>query len=452
MNQRDALAIEVKIERMGQNGQGVAYLPDGRIFFVDKTLPGETVQARIDEVKSRYARGTLEKVIVPSPERIDSACPDFEQCGGCAFQHWDYEAELRYKENRVRESLRRIGKFTNAPVHSIIGAPSMSHYRNKGQFPWGHQRNRPILGLYQSRSHQLVELTGCLIQDPSISQMLQDLPELVKHYGLSVYDEGTGQGTLRHTLFRTSKWSSDMLVLFVVTSKDPRLTQAAQDLLQHHPKIRGVGVNVNTSRTNRILGDKTELLAGSPIITDRILGMSFHVSFESFFQVNPEQVGTLYRTALGYLPEHAHSVWDLYAGVGTLASLISPFADSVYAIEANRQATRDATQNLALNRITNTHIISATVEDAVTQGLLPRPQVVVMDPPRKGVDTGVLNTLMQWAPHRIIYVSCNPDTLARDAEILHAEYDVKSITPIDMFPRTDHVESVSLFVRKDVAP
>lgn len=180
--------------------------------------------------------------------------------------------------------------------------------------------------------------------------------------------------------------------------------------------------------------------------------MSFHVSFESFFQVNPEQVGTLYRTALGYLPEHAHSVWDLYAGVGTLASLISPFADSVYAIEANRQATRDATQNLALNRITNTHIISATVEDAVTQGLLPRPQVVVMDPPRKGVDTGVLNTLMQWAPHRIIYVSCNPDTLARDAEILHAEYDVKSITPIDMFPRTDHVESVSLFVRKDVAP
>ncbi len=452
MEKEKAQVVDVKIERMGQMGQGVGYLPDGRIFFVDKTLPGESVHARIDQVKSRYARGTLAKVLEPSFERINSACPYFQQCGGCAFHHWQYSAELRYKENWVREAFRRIGKFTNPPVRPIIGAPATSHYRNKGQFPWGYQDHRPVLGLYQSRSHELVALTSCLIQDPAVSQMLQVLPQLAEHYGLSVYNEKDGTGLLRHVLIRTSKWNSDMLILFVTTSTDPRLTQVASDLIQRYPKVRGVGINVNTERTNRILGTHTKLLAGSPTITDKILGMSFYASFESFFQVNPEQVGTLYQTALQQLSGHAETIWDLYAGVGTLASLFAPHADSVYAIEANPQATQDAVQNLALNGITNAYIITSTAENWVAGGRLPPPQVVVMDPPRKGVDGKVLEALRELNPQRIIYISCNPDTLARDAAILGETYDVSSITPIDMFPRTDHVEAVTLFVRKRVTP
>ena len=438
--------VDVQIERMGQNGQGIAYLPDGRVFFVDRALPGELVRARVSQLKSRYARGTLEQVLKPSPQRIDSLCPYFHQCGGCSFQHWEYAEELQYKENWIRESLRRIGKINNPPLRPIIPAPSASYYRNKGQFPWGYRGDHPVLGLYQFRSHELVELTSCLIQDPAMSQMLEILPRLAADYGLSVYDENSGKGILRHVLLRTSKWSSDMLVLFVVTSEDPRLARLALDLIKRYPWVRGVGINLNPDQTNRILGTHTKILAGIPIITDKILGMSFHVSFESFFQVNPEQVGLLYQTALRHLPEYVDTAWDLYAGVGTLASLISPHAGSVYAVEANIQATRDAVQNFALNGIKNAHIITTPVEDTI-ESELPSPQVVVMDPPRKGVDTKVLTVLMQMGPERIIYISCNPDTLARDVALLQDVYDIKSITPIDMFPRTDHVESVVLMTK-----
>lgn len=445
---QSAHLVEVTIERMGRNGQGIAYLPDGRIFFVDGALPGERVLAKIAQVTSPYARGTLTRVLQPSPARIAPACPHFDRCGGCAFHHWNYEQELRYKENWVIEALKRIGKVSDPPVSAIIAAPSPDQYRNKGQFPWGSTDGRLVLGLFQSRSHQLVELDRCLIQDPSISHMLENLPRVLTPYDVSVYDEGTGKGILRHVLLRTSRWSREMLVLFVVSSKDSRLPKIARDLVRQYPYIRGVGVNVNRERTNRILGSQTEVLAGSATIIDKILDMSFYVSFESFFQVNPEQVGALYQVALDHVPQHAAVIWDLYAGVGTLAGLMSRRAQDVYAIEINQQAAQNAEQNFALNALSNARVIASSVEDAVVNARLPKPDVVVMDPPRKGVDADVLSMLRKWAPRRIIYISCNPDTLARDVARLNPVYELQRVTPVDMFPRTDHVESVSLLVLK----
>ncbi|SMC05533.1 23S rRNA (uracil1939-C5)-methyltransferase [Sulfobacillus thermosulfidooxidans DSM 9293] len=440
--------IEVQIDRMGQNGQGIAYLPDGRIFFVDGALPGERVRAQLTQVKSQYARGTLNQVLQASPSRIESGCSYFEQCGGCAFQHWDYQQELQYKENWVRQALKRIGKVDAPPVEQIVAAPSADHYRNKGQFPWGYVDGKLRLGLYQSRSHELVPLDNCLIQDQAISKMLEDLPRLVAPYRLSAYDESTGKGLLRHVLIRTSKWSHDMLVLFVVTKQEPRLKNIAEELRRQYPHIAGVGININAERTNRILGTHTELLAGTSTIIDKILDMSFYVSFESFFQVNPEQVSTLYQLALKHVPENAKIVWDLYAGVGTLATLMSPKSQAVYAIEINPQAAADAKKNFALNHLSNVSIIAAPVEEIATRHQLPNPEIVVMDPPRKGVDASVLQTLKQLAPERIIYVSCNPDTLARDIALLRPDYELQSVTPVDMFPRTDHVESCSLLIKK----
>ncbi|PSR37569.1 MAG: 23S rRNA (uracil(1939)-C(5))-methyltransferase RlmD [Sulfobacillus thermosulfidooxidans] len=444
MSARLEESYTVRIERMGQSGQGVAYLPDGRIFFVDDALPGELVRAQVTQVKPRYAKGRIETILEPSSSRITPVCSYAEQCGGCSFQHWDYRAETEYKQEWVRQALKRIAKIPEPPLFPIVPATGPDHYRNKGQFPWGQQGQQLSLGLYARGSHQLVELASCLIQDEGINRVLRRAPELARPYHFTAYQETTGQGLLRHLLIRSARATKDLLVLIVATAFDPNLSAYARDLMADNAHIKGVGLNINTERTNRILGPSTRLLHGQSTIIDQILGLSFHVSFESFFQVNPEQVERLYRLALDNIPESTGVLWDLYAGVGTLASLASARAQKVYAIELNSAAASDARKNFALNGLHNIQMITGRVEDVIDENVLRKPDVVLMDPPRKGVDSHVLSRLKRLHPSRIVYISCNPDTLARDVQLLSPEYRLTAVTPVDMFPRTDHVEAVAV--------
>ncbi len=441
--------FDVSIARMGQFGQGVAYLPDGRILFVEGALPEERVQALVTAEKSRYAVGRILEIAEPSAQRIASLCPFSEDCGGCSFQHWNYPEELRYKENWVRQALVRIGKLPNPPVHAIMAAASPLEYRNKGQFPWSEVHGLLQLGLYARGSHHLIPLDHCIIENAQINEVLKGAPPLARARNLTAYDEATGQGVLRHLLIRSSLLTSEVLVLIVAARGDAGLQGLARDLMDCCPQVKGVGVSINAERTNRILGKSCELLAGRSTIIDSILDMSFQMSFESFFQVNPLQVSTLYRLALEQVPEGTRTLWDLYSGVGTLSSLVSRKARDVYAIEVNAAASRDALDNYALNHLHNVHALVGRVEDVVDHGGLPVPDVVLMDPPRKGVESSVVDKLLSLKPPMIIYISCNPDTLARDIARLNPRYRLQSVTPVDMFPRTDHVESVSVLTRRD---
>ena len=442
-----ANSIIVHIDRMGQHGEGVARDNEGRVIFVAGALPGEDVEASITEVRKNFSRARVMNRLHSSPARVVPRCPIFDQCGGCAFQHWEYREELAYKEDRVRQALLRIAEIPNPPVDPIVGMADPYGYRNKGQFPWGGTPGQAILGLYARGTHRVVAAEQCDIQDANINSVLDQIKNMVNELALPPYDEVTGNGILRHVLLRSSRREQRILALLVVTHWDHRLQQLADMMVAKLPQLAGVGVNFNTVRKNRVLGAETRLLAGQPSIHEDILGKSFVVSFESFFQVNPVQVETLYRLAIGAIPHHTRVVWDLYAGVGTLAILASQHADQVKALEVNPQAVRDANANIAENGVTNVAMVLGQAENVIPQWAAhdqEMPGAVILDPPRSGVLPEVINVLKTAYVNRLIYVSCNPDTLARDIGLLKPQYQLTRVTPVDMFPRTDHVEAVAI--------
>ncbi len=444
--------VLLQVQRMGQFGEGVGHDADGRVVFVSGALPGENVQARITEVRKNFSRATTQKVLRPTINRIVPRCPIFEQCGGCAFQHWDYGQELAYKEDRVRQAFIRIAHVDHPPVEPIVGADDPYGYRNKGQFPWGGQSGHTYLGLFARGTHEVIATEKCDIQDSLVNEVLAKAPPVANTLGIEPYHEGSGQGILRHLLVRISRREQKSLVLIVVHHWDDRLFDMAHQLLQDIPSLRGVGVNINADRTNRVLGNETRLLAGEDTLVDEILGKSFILSFESFFQVNPLQVGRLYSLALQHIPQGSPEVWDLYAGVGTLAILASDRAKVVKALEINQRAVEDGKRNIAMNHVQNVAIMAGRVEEVigrwVKQGKTP-PSSVIMDPPRAGLLPQVIESLRSLGASRLIYVSCNPDTLARDVALLKPLYRLEHVAPVDMFPRTDHVEAVAAMVAEN---
>lgn len=441
--------LETTVERMGQKGEGVATFPDGRLLFVPGALPGENIVVTVTEIRKNFGRGRLQKIEKPSSFRRAAPCPVFSQCGGCVFQHWDYREELHYKETWIRESLRRIGHIENPPVEPIRGASHPQAYRNKGQFPWGGQAGNVHLGLYRTRSHQLVGIDACAIQRPEVNEVLAQAPAIVNAFAWAPYDELTHQGLLRHLVIRSSQATHQVLLLIVATRDDPQSSAVAQRFMTLS-NVAGVGLNINSARTNRILGDKTRTLAGRDRIPEQILGLTFDMSFTSFFQVNPEQVETLYQLALDACGNHPGTVWDLYAGVGTLAALVAQNADAVTALEINPDAIGDARANFARNHLDNVTIYEGAAEDLVPKWVQAgkRADVVMVDPPRSGMQIEVVRALLSARPSKIVYVSCNPDTLARDVALLEDVYQLTRVTPVDMFPWTDHVESCAVLIRR----
>lgn len=437
----------LRVDRMGRNGEGVATLESGLRLFVAGALPGETVRALVTETHAHYAKARVQAVLIPAQSRRRPPCPVYAACGGCALQHWDYAAELAYKAARLRDALERIGGLKDVPVEPIQGASAPYGYRFKGSFPWGGAPGRLTLGLYARGTHTVVPVEVCRIQDPLVNAILGPARTIADRLRLEPYDEVRRTGLLRHLVVRASHHERRVAVTVVATHPDPRLTVFAEDLLRAVPAVKGVAGNWNPLPGNRILGPATEPLAGDPRLVEKILDATFVIEPDAFFQVNVAQAERLFRAAVDAAGAPAEA-WDLYAGVGVLAVLLARAGHRVTAVEDVQAAADAARRNAERNGVT-VSVAAERVERFLAGNDRPRPTLVVVDPPRHGLPPVVSEALGALAPERLLYISCAPETLARDIRILSARYRIVRVLPVDFFPRTDHVESLTVLERLD---
>ncbi|WP_371381200.1 23S rRNA (uracil(1939)-C(5))-methyltransferase RlmD [Sporomusa aerivorans] len=445
-------AYTIEITGLGHSGEGVGRYQDFTVF-VPGALPGETVTAEITTVKKTYAVGALTTVRIPSPYRIVPECGIYDRCGGCQLQHLKYEEQLQAKRRQVVDAVTRIGKLPDVVIHPTLGAGNPWYYRNKMQFPVGSQQGNVVIGCFSQGSHDIVDTDNCLIQHQSNNAIVRELRAIIAELGITPYDEQTGQGVIRHVLGRVGTATGEiMVVLVTATDRLPKREALIERLKAKVSGLVSIVQNINSKKTNIIMGDKTVTLWGRDTITDKLGEFSFNISARSFFQVNTVQAEVLYNQAVQYAGlTGSETVIDAYCGTGTITLFLARHAARVYGIEIIEQAIRDARQNAVNNQVDNAEFI---VGDAVEvmprlykQGI--RPDVVVVDPPRAGCEQKVLETFARMEPKRIVYVSCNPASLARDLAVLSGlGYEAGEIQPVDMFPMTYHVESVALIVRK----
>jgi len=448
---RPGQSIQVQIHGLGHNGEGVGR-HGGLTIFLPGGAPGDLLEARVVEVKKNYARAEVVTVVRPSPDRVQPPCPVVGECGGCQLQHIDYPAQLRIKRQQVVDALERLGRLQGVPVHSTLGMGNPWLYRNKAQFPVGLARGRLVAGFFAAGSHRIVDIDHCEIQHPLGNQIMREVKDLAQHLGVPIYDERTHRGVLRHILARVGRGTGQAMAVLVTNGSEfPAGKKLATALMERVPALVGVAQNINPAQTNVVLGRKTRLLAGREFITDYIGDLEFAISPVSFFQVNPEQTEVLYGKALEYAGlTGSETVIDLYCGIGTISLFLARQAKTVIGIEVVPKAVEDARVNAERNRISNARFIcaDAAVElpRLVAQGT--RADVIVVDPPRKGCDEPVLRAMEATGAKRIVYVSCNPSTLARDLGLLATMgYQTVEVQPVDMFPQTAHVECVAVLVR-----
>ena len=446
--------LQIKIEAMGNAGEGIGKI-DGYPLFVKDALPGDLAEVRVTKVKKTYAFARLERVLEASPERTEPRCPLHRRCGGCQIQALSYEKQLEYKEQKVREDLIRIGGFADPPVFPVLGMDEPYHYRNKAQFPFGRNREgRIVTGFYAGRTHTIVPGTECAIGVPENKQILELILDFMEKHGIAPYDETTGKGLLRHALIRKGFATGELMVCLVINGRSFPHVEELADRLFEIPGMTSFSLNVNQKNTNVILGEEVIPVRGQTYITDRIGGVSYQISPLSFYQVNPVQTEKLYRTALEYAGlTGGETVWELYCGIGTISLFLARGAGQVYGVEVVPQAVEDARRNADLNGITNVEFYLGKAEEVLPEkyekdGI--RADVIVVDPPRKGCDSACLETMLRMEPERIVYVSCDPATLARDLKILCADgrYELSKVQPVDMFPHTAGIENVAQLFRK----
>lgn len=436
------------IEGYASDGAGVARL-DGRVVFVSGGIRGETCRVFIDKVGRSATWGHVVQVETPSPVRRAPDCPHFAVCGGCALRHMSYAEELHLKRARVEEALHRIGGL-DLGVEAIHAAPHPERYRNKVQFPVG---PGPHIGFYRKRTHWVEDVADCLLQGEAAARLRGAVKDWMTRYGVSVYDEGTGQGLLRHVYVRTSRTGQSLCCLLVNGRKLPREDALVQALRAAEPGLTGVVLGVNQRRDNVILGEDYRVLWGEDALRDTLCGLSFQLSVPSFYQVNPEQAEVLYRRALEFAGLNGtQTVLDLYCGIGAISLVLARQAGRVYGVEVVPQAVEDARENAARNGIDNVEFFCADAGAAAARlkaaGV--RPQVICVDPPRKGLAPEVPEILAGLAPERIVYVSCDPGTLARDLKCFaQLGYPALRAEAVDMFPRTSHIECVVKLCRAE---
>jgi len=462
--------LEVEITDIGNDGEGIGRY-DGYTLFVKDAVIGDFVQARVTKPKKNYAYARLEKVLTPSPFRVEAPCPIHRQCGGCQIQALSYEKQLEFKQNKVRGNLIRLGSFAPEEVDSvmepIVGMEKAFRYRNKAQYPIGADKDGdPVAGFYAGRTHQIIPNTDCLLGDEKNREILQVILSYMKDNHVPAYDEMTGKGLVRHVLIRTGRDSGEIMVCLVINGKKLPAVQALLDGLSAIDGMTSVSYSINTENTNVIMGKVIVNLWGKEHITDSIRiyrpgltefdgrKVTFGISPLSFYQVNPEQTEKLYSLALEYAGlTGKENVWDLYCGIGTISLFLAGDAKQVYGVEIVPQAIEDAKKNAALNGITNAEFFVGKAEEVLPEFYngaelseeLRHPDVIVVDPPRKGCDEQCLATMLQMAPERIVYVSCDSATLARDLRILcDGGYELKRVRPVDQFGHTVHVETVCL--------
>ncbi len=444
--------IPLTITGMTAEGNGVGHAEDGMAVFVPFTAVGDTLSCHILKVQSRCAFGKIDALTEPSPHRVETVdCPVFGKCGGCAFRHVTYEAECAYKWQRVADAVKRIGGLDITP-EPLVACDSPDRYRNKGQYPVVAGEHRPLIGLYAARSHRVVEQHDCLLQPENFKIVLDAVGKWAQKANVAPYDETTGRGLLRHVYIREGFASGELMVCLVCTSGKVPQPQLLIDMLREAvPSLTSLMVNINKRDTNVVLGDESFPLYGPLYIIDRLCGLNFRLSPLSFYQVNAPQAERLYGLAKEAAALTGEEVLlDLYCGTGTIGLSMANHVKQLIGVEITPEAVEDAKQNAVDNGIENARFINADAAKAALQlekeGI--RPDVVVLDPPRKGCDSALIETVVRMAPDRVVYVSCDPATLARDLKLFATlGYQTQRITPVDMFPRTHHVESVARLVR-----
>ncbi|MCD8916074.1 23S rRNA (uracil(1939)-C(5))-methyltransferase RlmD [Staphylococcus simulans] len=433
-------------------GHGVVKI-DRYPVFVPKALTGEEIEFKLIKVNKNFAIGKLLEIFTESKDRVEPPCVYYDKCGGCQLQHLDYQAQLEMKRNQVVNLFHRKGKFTSTPINETIGMMNPWNYRNKSQIPVGQNNDdAPIMGFYRQRSHDIIDMEECLIQDSIQNQLMRMIRALLTEHNVSIYDEKRKEGLLRHVIIRVGYTSREVMVVFVTNGKKFKQAKAMiKQMVEAVPNIKSVIQNINETHSNVIMGKKSKTLYGKDEITDELDSVEFEISDQSFYQINASQTVKLYNNALEYAGlTGEETVLDTYCGIGTIGLYMAEQAKHVYGVEVVPAAIEDAKKNAKLNGYDNTTFVCGKAESVIMdwkqQGI--QPDVVMVDPPRKGCDEQFLRTLLELNPKRIVYISCNPSTQQRDAHILAEGYELKEITPVDMFPQTTHIETVALFERK----
>ncbi len=486
--------VTVTIEDMGNEGEGIGKV-NGFTLFVKDAVLGDTVEARIVKNKKNYAYARLEKVVTPSPFRVTPACAYHRQCGGCQLQALSYQKQLEFKQKKIRDNLIRIGGFSpeyiDAKMEPVIGMEEPFHYRNKAQYPVGTDREGNVItGFYAGRTHSIIANTDCCLGASKNKDILEIILDYMRTCHVSAYNEITGEGLIRHILIRTGFTSKEIMVCLVINrnrtgspkgNKNREYLPRQNELIQRLAEIENmtsVSVSINTERNNVIMGKEIHTLWGSPVISDTIhvrdmqkegypftgKELTFHISPLSFYQVNPVQTEKLYSLALEYAGlTGRETVWDLYCGIGTISLFLASNAKKVYGVEVVLQAVEDARENAKRNGICNAQFFLGKAEEVLPEFYekagkdfdsaadMLHPDVIVVDPPRKGCDEACLQTMLQMQPERIVYVSCDCATLARDLKVLcDGGYELKKVRGVDQFGMTVHVETVCLLSKLGV--
>lgn len=444
--------IDVEFVDLTHEGQGVAKI-DGFPIFVPGGLQGECAQIKILNVKKNYGYGKLIEIKEKSPYRVEIPKEDMHKYGGCQLHHMSYEGQLQFKQNLVEQTLLRIGKLQDVNIHPIIGMEQPFHYRNKAQVPVGERNGSLITGFYKPRTHEIIDTDESIIHMEAINEAIKIVKEICSELGVAAYNEEAHSGVLRHIMVRYGRKTDElMIVLITRTEKLPHWEEIVGKIVAALPNVKSIVHNVNPKRTNVILGEKTQVLWGQDVIYDYIGNVKFAISPRSFYQVNPVQTKVLYEKALEYAGLSGEEiVIDAYCGIGTISLFLAQQAKMVYGVEVVPDAVNDAKKNADLNGITNVEFAVGEAETVIPnwaeEGI--RADVIVVDPPRKGCDAALLNTIIEMKPNRVVYVSCNPVTLARDLGILEAGgYQTVEVQPVDMFPMTMHVECVVQLILK----
>ncbi|MDY4920573.1 MAG: 23S rRNA (uracil(1939)-C(5))-methyltransferase RlmD [Phascolarctobacterium sp.] len=444
--------IELLVTGLGSSGEGVGKY-EGFTIFVKGALPEESVEVTITLVKKSYAVGRLERIITASPERVQPACPVYEACGGCQLQHLSYKGQLAVKRQQVQDALTRIGHL-NVEVLPVLGAANPWSYRNKMQFPAAINAEGELqIGCYATATHSVIDTESCLISQEANNAIMKTVRTWMKHYNISAYDEKTGKGIVRHIMGRVGVHSGEVMAVIITSGYElPHRAVLIEWLKRYVPGLVSVVQNINKKQTNVVMGPKTKLLYGSETIKDSLGSLSFHISAQSFFQVNSEQAEKLYNKALEFAALSGdETVVDVYCGTGTISLYLARHAKKVYGIEIVAPAIENAKKNAEENNCQNAEFIlgDAAVELPKLLNSGVEPDVILVDPPRAGCEEKVLAAIAGVRPRRIVYVSCGPASLARDLAYLEEHgYKTMLVQPVDMFPATSHIENVVLLEQK----
>lgn len=442
----------VEIIDNGFQGEGIAKIEEFTIF-IPNAIKGEKVKILIVKVLTSHAFGKITEIITPSKRRIESDCATYKRCGGCSLRHIQYEETLKMKQNAVQSLVNKTLK-TKIQVQETLGMESPYHYRNKAQYPIGvNKEGKPVMGVFANRTHEIIPIHKCLIQNKKTEKLAKFVFDFIVKNKISIYNEKTGKGLVRHIVTKIGIKTNQIMCVLVINGRDiPKEKELVEEIQAEFPNVKSIIKNINTKNTNVILGTQNIDLYGNGYIEDKLGDYTFKISPLSFYQVNPVQAEKLYLLGIdGANITKKDVVFDLYCGIGTISLFMSKFAKKVYGIEIVEEAVVAAKENAVINQVDNVDFIAGDVEKVLddfvnSKGIIP--EIIMVDPPRRGLDNTTIENILKVKPKRLVYISCNPATLVRDLAKLEELYDIKGIKPVDMFPFTSHVECVAVLQLK----